>query len=82
MNENVRSKIYGELLETLSDYFGDRYTVRDIVLFGTNFKGLSNMTDQELLDEYRDNVLCGEEDDVLALEAEASLAIEEVLSNE
>ena len=82
MNENVKSKIYRELIETLSDYFGDRHTVRDIVLFGTNFKGLNSMTDQELLDEYRDNVLCGEEDDELAKEAEASIVIEEVLSNE
>jgi hypothetical protein len=80
MNESIRSKIYNELFESLSDYYRDRHTIRDIVLYGLNFKGLSYMTDQELLDEYRNSVLCSEEDDELAKEAEAAIAIEQILT--
>lgn len=81
MNEDIREKIYVKLVERMSEYLNNlcRQSIMDIARYG--FVGIDTMDDAQLIDQYREWVLYGEEDDELIREAEASLALDNMLSD-
>lgn len=66
------------LLEVLFDDMYGAFELRDYILYGANWKGLRNMSDQELLEEYE---AYASDDDELLAECRASLAINKILTN-
>jgi hypothetical protein len=72
MDEVTRNKLMNVLFD---DMYGC-FELRDYILYGGNFPGLRNMTDQELLEEYESYA---SDDDELLAEVRAALAINKML---
>jgi hypothetical protein len=72
MDEVTRNK----LMDVLFDDMYGCFELRDYILYGGNFPGLRNMTDQELLEEYESYA---SDDDELLAEVRAALAINKML---
>jgi hypothetical protein len=72
MNETTRQK----LIDMLSDYTESSFDLSDHINYGSSFKGLYNMTDQELVEEYE---MYADDDDELLAESRAALAIDKML---
>lgn len=72
MDEHTRNR----LLEVLFDDMYGAFELRDYILYGANWKGLRNMTDQELVEEYESYT---DDDDELLAECRAALAINKLL---
>jgi hypothetical protein len=72
MDEVTRNK----LLEVLFDDMYGCFEMRDYILYGGNFPGLRNMSDQELIEEYESYA---SDDDELLAECRAAMAINKML---
>jgi hypothetical protein len=72
MDEVTRNKLMNVLFD---DMYGC-FELRDYIRFGGNFKGLCNMTGQELIEEYE---AYASDDDKLLAECRASMAINKIL---
>jgi hypothetical protein len=72
MDEVTRNK----LMDVLFDDMYGCFELRDYILYGGNFPGLRNMTDQELLEEYESYA---SDDDELLAEVRAAMAINKML---
>ena len=76
MNQKIKQQIIDHLYDAYEDSMFDRQGVRDIIMNGSSFPGLNNMTDEELVEDYESMV---DEDDELLAEAKADLAINSML---
>jgi hypothetical protein len=74
MNEQLKKR----LIEVLWDDMEGCFDVRDYIRYGGNFKGLYNMTDKELLEEYESYV---SDDDELLAEVRVELAVNDMLKS-
>jgi hypothetical protein len=72
MDEVTRNK----LMDVLFDDMYGCFELKDYILYGGNFPGLRNMTDQELLEEYESYA---SDDDELLAEVRAAMAINKML---
>lgn len=79
MNQKIKQQLIDHLYDVYQDSMFDRHGVRDIIMYGSSFKGLDNMTDEELVEDYESMV---EEDDELLAEAKADLAINSMLQEQ
>lgn len=77
MNQKIKQQLIDYLYDAYQDSMFDRHGKRDIILYGSSFKGLNNMTDEELVEDYES---CVSEDDELLAEARADLAINGMLA--
>ena len=76
--EQLKEDICNELSDYLQDVmFGDGLEC-DYIWDGMTFKGLNNMTDEELIEEYK-NAFCWDEDDDEELDNPTWKAIQEYL---
>lgn len=75
MDEVTRNKLMNVLFD---DMYGC-FELRDYILYGGNFPGLRNMTDEELLEEYE---AYASDDDELLAECRAAMAINKMLEPE
>lgn len=82
MNDKLRHKIISAVLKTQLESIYSREVLIEIILEGYSVKGLNHMTDDELIEVYRDDVASwqDEEDDLLK-EAESDVAIEKMLTS-
>lgn len=83
MDEKLRLELLLALKDAMFEYYSDKSTIRYIIEHGINIKGTQDMTDEELIDEYRELVLYGDEyedDDNLLEKAKASMAIGKIFS--
>lgn len=77
LSDQTRSEIVDYLFDVLRDsMFGDGLE-HEYIKHGVSFKGLNNMTDQELVEEYE--MYMDSEDDELKVKAKAELAIHNVV---
>ena len=53
---------------------------RDIVLYGYEYKGVNNMTDEELIEEYKTHTCEDESEDELLLKALSEVGIHKMIS--
>ena len=79
MNEKLKQQLINHLYDTYEDSMFDKHGTRDIILYGSGFPGLMNMTDEELVEDYESMV---ENDDELLAEIKADLAINKMLQPE
>jgi predicted XRE-type DNA-binding protein len=76
LNDALREKLRVALAQALvSAMFGDGLEL-DYVLDGINFKGVKNMTDLELVEEYE---ACTDPTNDLVVEAKLELRLEDIL---
>lgn len=70
LSDSTKEQLKEQLVKILyNGMFGDGLE-REYIMDGVSFKGLNNMTDEELVDEY-DRCVC--EDDTLLLKAREEL---------
>lgn len=72
MDEATRNKLMNVLFD---DMYGC-FELRDYILYGGNFPGLRNMSDQELVEEYESYA---SDDDELLLECKTAMALDKLL---
>ncbi len=78
LSEKTKTEVIDYLADSLrSTMFGDGLE-DDYIRCGMGFKGLENMTDQELLDEMSDL----DEDDELLIKVKQELEVEKLLSDD
>ena len=76
MNQKIKQQIIDHLYDVYEDSMFDKHGIIDIIMNGSSFPGLNNMTDEELVEDYESMV---DEDDELLAEAKADLAINSML---
>lgn len=72
MDEATRNKLMNVLFD---DMYGC-FELRDYILYGGNFPGLRNMSDQELVEEYESYA---SDDDELLLECKTAMALDKLI---
>jgi hypothetical protein len=77
MNEKLKQRLIEYLYDAYQDSMFDKHSVRDHILYGSNFPGLNNMTDAELIEDYE--TMVGDEDELLT-EIKADAAIVNMLT--
>ena len=84
MNEELRNKLIDAILRVQLDSIYSRDVIIELILEGWQSKGLNHMSDDELVETYKNDVAWNlfDEDDELLNEAEASLAIEKMLTTQ
>lgn len=79
LNEETRNKLIDSLFYSKLEGTYDRDGIRDLIMEGGSEVGLSNYTDEELVEEY-EIYSCDPDEDELLAEAKTQLAIKEVLA--
>jgi hypothetical protein len=77
MNPELKKKLIDYMYDAYESSLLDRHSMRDLVMYGSTFPGLVNMSDTELIDDYES--MAGDNDELL-LEVKADMAISKMLT--
>lgn len=76
MRADLKQRVIDCMFNDYQDSMFDKHGRYDIIMYGSSFPGLKNMTDAELLEDYESMV---ESDDELLAEIKADIAVDKML---
>ena len=77
MNAELKKRVMEYMYEAYENSLCDKHFMREFIMGGSSFKGLENMTDEELIEDYGTMV---SDDDELLAEIKADMAVVKMLT--
>ena len=77
MNAELKKRVMEYVYEAYENSLLDKHFMHEFIMGGSSFKGLENMTDEELVEDYGTMV---SDDDELLAEIKADMAVVKMLT--
>ena len=77
MNEVLKKRIIDYMYDAYENSLLDKHSMHDFIMHGSTFPGITNMSDEQLIDDYESMV---DDDNELLVEVKADMAITKMLT--